>query len=115
MWRLVDFARQGRPVHTLWPADMQEEIALQINTKVPRCINEPTSAESIASMHEGGRTDWVLPDFLASHGRNPTEEGAYYGLTINAVGLPSDRVRHCAFTLSEAASYSLSIRSCCFR
>jgi hypothetical protein len=75
MDRFVILAKQGAPVHTLWPEDMQEEIARQINTKVPRSINEPTSAEFIASMHNSGRTDWVLPDFLASHGREPTVEG----------------------------------------
>lgn len=63
-------AMAGEPVHKLWPAEMQDEIERQINTKVPRTINEPTSAEFARGMHEGGRTDWVLPEFLKNHGRD---------------------------------------------
>lgn len=62
-------AMSGQPVHKLWPEYMQEEVERHINTKVPREINEPTSEEFARGMHECGRTDWVLPDFLANHGR----------------------------------------------
>lgn len=65
----VAAAMAGEPVHLLWPEDLQEEVERQINTKVPRSINEPTSDEFIRGMHEHGRADWVLPDYLANHGR----------------------------------------------
>ncbi|UIK05027.1 hypothetical protein [Neorhizobium galegae] len=65
----VAAAMAGDPVHLLWPEHLRAEVERQINTKVPRAINEPTSEEFIRSMHEGGRTDWVLPDFLTNHGR----------------------------------------------
>lgn len=65
----VAAAMAGKPVHLLWPETMQDEVERQINTKVPRSINEPTHPEFIAGMHAHGRTDWVLPDFLVDHGR----------------------------------------------
>jgi hypothetical protein len=68
-------AMAGDPVHLLWPEHLQVEVERQFNTKVPRACNEPTSEEFIRSMHEGGRTDWVLPDFLKNHGREPLIEG----------------------------------------
>jgi hypothetical protein len=63
-------AMEGTPVHTLWPTDMQAEVEHQINSKVPLTMNEPTSDEFVRDMHAHGRTDWVLPDFLANNGRN---------------------------------------------
>ncbi|MGY5793683.1 hypothetical protein ACXHXM_26075 len=66
----VDAGMRGEPVHLLWPAEMQEEVKRAIETKVPRTINEPTSAEFAEGMREGGRTDWLLPDFLKNHGRD---------------------------------------------
>ncbi|WVT72613.1 hypothetical protein QM996_13980 [Sinorhizobium chiapasense] len=66
----VAAAMAGEPVHLLWPEDMQAQIERQINTKVPRSNNEPTHPEFIADMRSHGRTDWVLPDFLANHGRD---------------------------------------------
>ncbi len=63
-------AMAGEPVHLLWPEELRDEAEREINTKVPRAINEPTSPEFIKSMHDHGRTDWVLPDFLANHGRD---------------------------------------------
>lgn len=69
----VAAAMAGTPVHSRWPDNMQAEVERQINTKVPRIINEPTSSDFIADMHEHGRTDWVLPDFLRNHGREPNE------------------------------------------
>jgi hypothetical protein len=68
--QFVAAAMAGEPVHLLWPEEMQAEVERQMDTKVPRAINEPTNADFIKSMHEGGRTDWVLPDFLANHGRD---------------------------------------------
>lgn len=75
--RFDDFVKAavaGVPVHTLWPDDMQDEVERKINTKVPRAISEPTSPQFVAEMHAHGRTDWVLPDFLANHGADPTPD-----------------------------------------
>lgn len=66
----VKAAMEGRPVHELWPEHLRREVEFSINTKVPRTVNEPTSAEFIEGMHACGRTDWVLPHFLSSHGRS---------------------------------------------
>lgn len=66
----VDAAMRGEPVHLLWPEEMREEVKRAIETKVPRAMNEPTSEEFAQSMSEGGRSDWTLPDFLKSHGRD---------------------------------------------
>lgn len=63
-------AMEGSPVHLLWPEDLRDEVERQINTKVPRAINEPTSEEFMQSMHEHGRAGWMLPDFLRDHGRD---------------------------------------------
>ncbi len=68
-WEFVIFAEEGRSVVDLWPEDMRVEVERQINTKVPRGSSEPTDPEFIKGMHECGRTDWVLPDFFANHGR----------------------------------------------
>jgi hypothetical protein len=65
----VEAAVAGEPVHKLWPAEFHGEVEHAINMKVPRADNEPTSEEFIRGMHEHGRTDWVLPDFLKNHGR----------------------------------------------
>jgi|GEM_PF-6519245 len=65
----VKSAMEGRPVHELWPEHLRKEVEFSINTKVPRTTNEPTSAEFIADMHACRRTDWMLPEFLKSHGR----------------------------------------------
>ncbi|MBX4911255.1 MULTISPECIES: hypothetical protein [Rhizobium] len=60
----VEAAMNGKPVHLLWPVEMQDEVKRAIQSEVPLTINEPTSDEFIRSMREGGRTDWVIPDFI---------------------------------------------------
>lgn len=52
----------------LWPEEYREVVRFQIDHKVPRVENEPTSAHYAATMREGGRTDYELPDFLKDHG-----------------------------------------------
>lgn len=66
----VAAAMAGEPVHLLWPDELHAEVERQINTKVPRAINEPTSEEFAKSMSQGGRTDWELPNFLKNHGKD---------------------------------------------
>lgn len=67
----VAAAMAGEPVHLLLPEHLQVEVERRLNTKVPRDFNEPTSSEFTEGMPEDGRTDYLLPDFLANHGREP--------------------------------------------
>ncbi|PCK77875.1 hypothetical protein [Rhizobium sophoriradicis] len=60
----INAAMNGEPVHLLWPPEMQDEVKRAITSVVPRAVNEPTSDEFIQGMHEDGRTDWVIPDFI---------------------------------------------------
>ncbi len=56
----------GDPV-LLWPESLREVVRFEIDHKVPRDLNEPTSAAGAASRVECGQDP--LPDWLMQHGK----------------------------------------------
>ncbi|WP_185982839.1 hypothetical protein [Aureimonas mangrovi] len=64
----------GEDVVELWPERLREVVRFQIDHKVPRVENEPTSAHYAETMREGGRIDYALPAFLADHGSTASVE-----------------------------------------